>query len=107
MLPFETEIGKAKNGTDTTFIRRPLRKVNLDLFSKSDLKVFDEIIEKYRGASFDDLYNITHDHVAYLNAWTKRRYGGKRAEMYYEEMIDDEEKRATLLEDLSPVSEHM
>jgi uncharacterized phage-associated protein len=106
-LPFETEIGKAKNGTDTTFIRRPLRDVNLDLFSKSGLKVFDEIIEKYRGASFDDLYNITHDHVAYLNAWTERRYGRKHAEMNYEEMIDDEEKRATLLEDLSPVSEHM
>ena len=53
-LPFKTEIGKAKNGSDTTYIREALREVNFDLFSKSDIKVFDEIIAKYRDASFDD-----------------------------------------------------
>jgi len=105
-LPFETEIGKAKNGSDTTYIRRPLRAVNYDLFSKSDIKVFDEIIAKYGDCSFDDLFKITHDHFAYLNAWTNRRQGS-RAEMYYDEMIDDVKKREAVVEDLAPVAEHM
>jgi uncharacterized phage-associated protein len=105
-LPFETEIGKAKNGSDTTFIRRPLREVNYDLFSKSDIKVFDEIIAKYGECSFDELFKITHDHFAYLNAWKNRREGA-RAPMYYDEMIDDENKRAAVVEDLAPVAEHM
>lgn len=106
-LPFKTEVAKAKNGTDTVYIREPLREVNLDLFSKSDLRVFDEIVEKYRDASFDELKNLTHKHLAYKNAWENRRGVSKRAPMYYEEMIDDEERRAALIEDLAPVSAHM
>lgn len=105
-LPFTTEIGKTKNGRDTTFIRRPLRDVDYDLFSKSDIKVFDEIIEKYRDASFDDLFNATHEHYAWLNAWTTRKEG-ERAEMFYEEMIEDEKKRAALVEDIEPVAPYM
>lgn len=105
-LPFETEIGKTKSGKATTYIRKPLRDVNYELFSKSDLKVFDEIIEKYGNASFDDLYKITHRDFSYVTAWEKRRYGN-RAEMYYDEMIDDEKKREQLLEDILPVAEHM
>jgi uncharacterized phage-associated protein len=105
-LPFKTEVGKTKNGKDTTYIREPLREVNLDLFSKSDLEVFDEIIAKYGDASFDDLFNLTHDHFAYRNAWQNRRYG-ERAEMFYEEMIDDPERRAEFLEDLAPIAMFM
>lgn len=110
-LPFKTEKGvvKTKSGkeTETTFIRNALRPVNFDLFSKSDLEVFDEVISKYGNASFDDLYNETHMHFAYLNAWEHRRYGGERAEMFYDEMIDDPERRASLVEDLSPVAAKM
>ena len=110
-LPFKTEKGmvKTKSGkeTETTFIRAPSRAVNLDLFSRSDLEILDEIISKYKNASFDDLYNETHKHFAYENAWKNRRYGGERAEMYYDEMIEDLKKRASLVEDLSPVAAKM
>jgi hypothetical protein len=105
-LPFKTETGKAKNGRDTTFIRQPLRDLNYDLFSKSDIEVFDEIIEKYGDASFEDLFNATHEHFAWINAW-KTRKQGERAEMFYDEMIEDEKRRAELVEDISPVAAHM
>jgi hypothetical protein len=99
-LPFKIEKGtvKTKGGkeTETTFIREPLRPVNPEIFSKSDLQVFDQIISKYRNASFDDLYNETHKHFAYLNAWENRRHGGDRAEMFYDEMVDDEARRAQM-----------
>jgi uncharacterized phage-associated protein len=110
-LPFKTEKGtvKTKSGkvTETTFIREPLREVNFDLFSKSDLEVLDKIISKYKNASFDDLYNETHKHFAYKNAWDNRRFGGDRAQMFYDEMVDDLKKRASLVEDLSPVAAKM
>ena len=105
-LPFKTEIGKAKNGRETTFICEPMREVDYDLFSKSDIEVFDEIVEKYRDASFDDLFNATHEHFAWVNAWKTRKYG-ERAEMYYDEMIDDEARRAELVEDISPIAAHL
>ncbi len=106
-LPFETEDGRTADGKyATTFIREPSRDVNLDLFSKSDIRVFDEVVTKYRDASFDDLFNATHEHFAWKNAWATRKYGG-RAEMYYEEMIDDEAKRAALVEDIGPIAANM
>jgi uncharacterized phage-associated protein len=105
-LPFKTETGKARNGRDTTFIRQPLRHVNYDLFSKSDIEVFDEIIERYGDASFEDLFNATHKHFAWLNAWNTRKQG-ERAEMFYDEMIEDEKRRAELVADISPVAAHM
>lgn len=105
-LPFKTEIGKTKSGRDTTFIREPLREVNYDLFSKSDIQVFDEVVEKYRDASFDELFKATHKHFAWTNAWTQRKHG-ERAEMYYEEMIDDEARRAELVDDISPIAAHL
>jgi len=105
-LPFKTEIGKTRNGSDTTYIRAALREVNYDLFSKSDIKVFDEIVAKYRNASFDDLFKATHKHFAWRNAWSTRRQG-ERAEMFYEEMIEDEKRRAGLVEDLSSVASQM
>jgi uncharacterized phage-associated protein len=107
-LPFETEIGQMKSGKETTYIRKPLREVDTTLFSKSDLKVFDEILAKYRDATFDELYNLTHEHLAYVLAWRQRRpFYAKSADMYYDEMIEDEAKRAALVEDISSVSAHM
>ena len=109
-LPFRTERGtiRTKSGrdTDTVFIREPDRKVNFDLFSKSDLQVFDEVISKYGNASFDELYEETHSHFAYDNAWRTRRRGD-RAAMFYDEMIEDESLRAALLKDLSAAADHM
>jgi uncharacterized phage-associated protein len=109
-LPFKTELGrvKTKSGreTQTTFIREPLREVNTDIFSKSDLEVFDEVIRQYGNASFDELFEMTHEHFAYVNAWNKRGLSN-RAEMLYDEMIDDVALRKSLVEDLSSVSAKM
>lgn len=106
-LPFKTTAGKAPNGSDTIFLSEPERDVNFDLFSKSDIRTFDEIIQKYKGYSFKQLMDLTHDHEAYKEAWEKRRNGGDRAQMYYEEMIEDKKRRAALVEDLDPVSANM
>lgn len=110
-LPFKTEVGtvRTKSGkdTETVFIREPLREVNTDLFSKSDLRVFDEIIQRYGNASFDELYDETHKHYAYLNAWENRRGEADCALMFYEEMIEDETRRAEIVEEISDVSQHM
>jgi uncharacterized phage-associated protein len=101
-LPFETEaLDKI------IYIRKPLRAVNYDLFSKSDLKIFDEIIEKYGKMSFDELYKITHQHFAYTNVWNRRPKNMNRAKMNYEDMIEEGAKKADLLEDISPVSANM
>jgi uncharacterized phage-associated protein len=105
-LPFTTEVAPAPNGTPTIYIRKPLREVNLELFSKSDLRVFDEIIAQYGNASFDELWKLTHDHEAYKIAWRTRKQG-KRAAMFYEEMIEDEAKRTALIEDVGAVAAHM
>ncbi|MEA3121246.1 MAG: hypothetical protein QOH33_792 [Paraburkholderia sp.] len=110
-LPFKTEPGtvKTRSGkdTDTIFIREPLRKVNTDIFSTSDLEVFDEIIARYGNASFDDLYEMTHKHPAYMKAWNNKPENEKRAEMAYEEMIEDDARRKSLVDDLTPVSAKM
>jgi uncharacterized phage-associated protein len=110
-LPFVIETGKASNGTDTVFIKKPLRAVKQELFSKSDLKVFDEIIRKYGHMNFEQLSELTHDHRAYKKAWSARRLFSKRSEMDYadmiEDLIDDPKKRAAMIEDLSPIAAHM
>jgi uncharacterized phage-associated protein len=105
-LPFKTTSGKAPNGSETIFLSDPTRAVNFDLFSKTDLRVFDEVLEKYGNASFKELMDMTHGHEAYQAAWNTRREG-ERAEMYYEEMIDDKKRRAALVEDLDPIAANM
>jgi len=109
-LPFDIEKGvvKTKNGkeVETTFIRKALREVNKDIFSRTDFAVFDEILAKYGDADFDTLFNETHKHFAYQNAWKTRRHGD-HAEMYYDEMVEDLERRKALVEDLLPVAAKM
>lgn len=103
-LPFETEVARAKNGKETIYIRKPFREVDFDAFSKSDIKIFDEVLQKYGECSFDDLYNITHNHDAYKNAWQSRPQNSGRNRMKYEEMIESPELREKILRDFGPVS---
>lgn len=102
-LPFRTEIGSR----NILYIREPYRDVDESVFSKSDLRVFDGIVERYGKLTFDELYNITHRHSAYNRAWRSRWPGSGRAEMRYEDMIDDEARRQEILEDIGPVASHM
>lgn len=105
-LPFEIEV-RPLDGKPITYIGRPLREVDRDLFSKSDLTVFDEIIAQHGQKTFDELYRLTHRHFAYKRAWDDRKHGQKRAEMRYEDMIEDDELRDAILEDIGPVAAHM
>jgi uncharacterized phage-associated protein len=102
-LPFRTEIGPR----NILYIREPYRDVDESLFSKSDMKVFNEIIDRYGKLTFAELYNITHSHFAYNRAWRSRWPGSRRAAMRYEDMIDDEARRQEILEDIGPVASHI
>lgn len=106
-LPFDTEIRPAKNGKNTIYIGSPHRDVDLEVFSKSDLKVFDEIIEKYKDYDFDQLFHETHSHEAYKNAWENRPKNSSRNVMKYEEMVESPELREQILRDMGPVSAQM
>lgn len=101
-LPFETQ-----NLDKIIYIRGPLRSVNHDLFSKSDLKIFDEVLADYGHMTFDELYKITHSHFAYKNAWNHKPDGAKRALMRYEDMIDESPTKSRVVEELESVASHM
>lgn len=105
-LPFETEV-KVVDGRDLTYIGKPLRSVNFDLFSKSDIKVFDSIIEEFGNSTFEDLYQLTHKHYAYRRAWVNRKPGSRRSSMFYEDMVEDDQRKNAILEDIAPVAAHM
>lgn len=108
-LPFETkEVPHPTRQNEVILqIGRPLREVDYSKFSKSDLKVFDEIIEKYGDLTFDELYNITHAHFAYRNAWDNKPFYINRAEMDYLDMIEDDARKAAIMEDIAPISSNM
>jgi hypothetical protein len=87
-------------------LTRPLRPVNYDVFSRSDLAVFDEIIEQHGSKTFEELFRLTHSHHAYDFAWRNRRRGN-RALMYYEDMLEDSARKAAIVSSLEPVAENM
>ena len=105
-LPFETEIAEV-NGRLITYIREPLRGINFDLFSKSDIGVFDEIIAQYGDKTFDELFKITHKDPAYTRAWKGREPGSQRSPMDYVDMIESDEKKASIMEDIGPIAAHL
>lgn len=105
-LPFEVKLALQANGKQYVEIGAPLREIDRDIFSKSDLKVFDEVLAKYGNYDFDRLFRLTHGHKAYVNAWSKRGTL-KMAEMSYDEMIESPEKRRQIVEDFGPISRRM
>jgi uncharacterized phage-associated protein len=101
-LPFDVQtLGKIR------FIRAPLRPVNHDLFSKSDLNTFDEVLREHGSKTIDELFQLTHSHFAYRKAWKRRRSGSKREVMDYEDMIDESPSKARVVEELESVASHM
>lgn len=107
-LPFETEKVDRPSPDKAPLIvlGKPMRDVDLEIFSRSDLRVFDEILEKYGNYDFDALYKITHDHAAYKNGWAKRG-GGRRGLMTYEDMIESADRKAKIVSDVGPVSAYL
>lgn len=106
-LPIITERVPRPGKEDLLKIVGPTREVDFDVFSKSDIRVFDEIIEKYGDCTFDELFNLTHEHPAYVKAWRGRPKGSKAAPMLYEEMIDSKARRAEIVEDIGPVASRL
>jgi uncharacterized phage-associated protein len=107
-LPFEVEKvarpGPDKN--DLVIIGKPKREVDYELFSPSDLRVFDEILGDYGDLDFEALYKLTHNHAAYRKAW-ENRGRSKRGQMTYDDMIESAERRASVVADIGPVAAHL
>lgn len=106
-LPLTTERIPRAGKEDLIKIVAPQRPVDFEIFSKSDIDVFDEILEKYGACTFDELFHITHDHAAYKKAWESRPKGYKAAPMDYIDMIDSPELRKTVAEDIGPIAAHL
>jgi uncharacterized phage-associated protein len=97
-LPFVTqELG------ELVYIIEPKRAVEYDLFSKSDIGVFDDVLREYGNKSFKELYNITHKHFAYTHAWGDRGTT-KSAPISYDDMLEESQKKAAYIEDFEPVA---
>jgi uncharacterized phage-associated protein len=97
-LPFEIQsVGKFK------FVENPKRSVNTKLFSKSDLKVLDQISHEYGDKTFKKLYDLTHNHFAYKSAWAQR--GAKKSHpMDFGEFLEGEARRDKVISDLKFIS---
>lgn len=103
-LPFNLETKERANKTALVTLGSPRRNVDFDVFSKSDIRVFDDVLDRYGKCSFEELYNITHDHFAYKRAWESKPRGAKSAPMLYEEMIESPDRRKSIVEDIGPVA---
>jgi uncharacterized phage-associated protein len=104
-LPFE--VGKKLiDAKEVACLSTPKRDVDFDVFSKSDIRIMDDIIERFGNKTFDELFNITHEHEAYKRAW-RRRGTSRSSPMLYEEMIEDDSLRGHLLEDIAPIAMKM
>lgn len=91
---------------DYNFITSPQREANKRKMSKSDINILDEIAKKYGDKDFNYLYNLTHEHMAYKNAWSNK--GKKNSkEMLFEDMIDDSPDKEAIVEELLAVCSHI
>jgi uncharacterized phage-associated protein len=100
-LPFEL-----KNIDPYTYVVNPSRSVNKILFSKSDLKILDEMVAKYGHADPQELYNETHNHFAYRKAWESR--GNKKASpMLFEDILEESVFKEDVVSDLETISAHI
>jgi uncharacterized phage-associated protein len=107
-LPFDLVDVQARGPENKPFttIANPHREFDAEAFSRSDLRVFDEILEKHGHLDFDALYNLTHSHTAYKKAWAARG-GSARSPMAYEDMIESDQKRESILADIGPIASRL
>jgi uncharacterized phage-associated protein len=101
-LPF----GLVKDGA-LVRLGPPKREIDREMFSRTDLQILEAVVAEYGDRTFKELFEATHDHPAWKLAWGRRAQNAKRSEMFYDEMIDSEEKRRAIVKDLSGVSMHL
>jgi uncharacterized phage-associated protein len=100
-LPFET-----KQLDKVIIVGAPKRAFDRDLFSRSDLEVFDWVLTEYGDLTFDQLHEITSKHFAYRNAWENR--GTKRsAIMSFDDAVEENAQKADYIDDIAPVAHKM
>ncbi len=99
-LPFLTRSVEREEGQEPLVVLdSALEEVDFSVFSKSDLRVFRQVIAEYGKFTFDELFKLTHKHHAYIRAWGSRARNSQRAQMSYEDMVDDPAKRENLVAD--------
>jgi uncharacterized phage-associated protein len=92
---------------DYDYIENPKRAINQKLFSKSDLKVLDEVAEQYGDNTFKQLYDLTHAHKGYQAAWGKRQ-DKESVPIDFEDMIkEDHPSKDELIEHLQLTCKHV
>ena len=102
-LPVEMEAADNR-----IILKRPLLPVDTDQFSKSDLAVLDDVIARYGRLTFDELYDLTHEHTAYVLAWDSRpSKTTKSAQMHYEDLLSDDADKEAKIEALEPIASRM
>ena len=73
---------------DRHYIENPKREIKRKLFSKSDLRVLDEIFDQYGTSSFGELYDLTHAHIGFQKAWQSRGNRWSKP-ILVEDLLDD------------------
>ena len=105
---FPIRIEKIKTEKDSTIfvLREPLRPVDYDEFSDSDVELLNWAVENYGNKSFSELYDITHKHFAYKFAWDNKEKDKKRAGMKYVDMFEEGERKSHYISDKLPFAAH-
>jgi hypothetical protein len=85
----------------------PKRAVQHELFSRSDLEVFDRVLAEYGNYAFDQLHDVTIKHFAYRNAWENRPPQSKSVLMAFDDMLEESATKTDYLDDIDPVSHKM
>lgn len=99
-LPFEV-----RSLDKIRIVSNPKREIDRSIFSKSDLIVLDQTIEKYGNMSFNQLYKLTHDHFAYDRAWKSRK--SQADEMRFEDFLAEDASKDDRVSDLEFTSKGM
>lgn len=72
------------------------RKANTDLLSESDIRVLDFVYEKYKSLSARELSNLSHEHIAWINA--RKNLFCNNPGINYADMIENEYTKEYLME---------
>ena len=91
---------------ERNYIENPKREVNERLFSKSDLKALEETVREHGKKTFRELFDLTHEHTGYKRAW-KRKGAKNSVPIPFEDLIEENEGKAQLVEDLRATCGHV